>query len=97
MGLPRRDSPVAFRVPCGKERHQETGEEETDVCKALEDIKKHEMKKGMKKGVKQGERLGTLKTLCALVNDGLLKLEEAARRAGLSEEAFGREMKKAGY
>lgn len=77
--------------------NQETGEEETDVCKALEDIKKHEMKKGVKKGVKQGERLGTLKTLCALVNDGLLKLEEAARRAGLSEEAFGREMKKAGY
>ncbi len=67
------------------------------MCKALEDIKKHEMKKGVKKGVKQGERLGTLKTLCALVNDGLLKLDEAARRAGLSEEAFGREMKKAGY
>lgn len=63
------------------------------MCKALEDIKKHEKEKG----VKQGERLGTIKTLCALVSDGLLKLEEAARRAGLSEEAFGREMKRAGY
>ena len=77
--------------------NQEIGEEETDMCKAWEDIKKHEKEKGMKAGRKQGERLGTIKTLCALVNDGLLKADEAARRAKLSKKAFGMEMKKAGY
>ena len=41
--------------------NQETGEEEADVCKALNDIKKNAEKKGMKQGVKQGEtRLGAL-------------------------------------
>ncbi len=63
--------------------------EEADMCKALKDMKKHEMKKGIKagrkqgrkQGVKQGERLGTLKTLCTLINDGLLKADEAVRRA----------------
>ena len=90
-------------------KDQEDGEEETDMCKAIEDMKKHEMKKGLKagrkqgirkgmeQGIEQGERLGTLKTLCALVNDGLLKVDEAARRANLSKKAFGMEMKKAGY
>ena len=62
----------------------QSGEEETDMCKALEDIKKDAMKQG------------TRMTLFSLVGDGLLRLEEAARRAGLSEPAFRREMKKAG-
>lgn len=71
----------------------ESGEEETDMCKALEQIERH----AMKKGVKQGERRGTLMTLFSLVNDGLIKLGEAVRRAGLSEAAFCSEMRKAGY
>ncbi len=91
----------------------ENGEEEADMCKALEDIKKHEMEKGIKagrrqgveqgikqgveQGIKRGERQGTLKTLCDLVHDGLLKADEAARRAKLSEKAFDMEMQKAGY
>ena len=66
----------------------ESGEEEADMCKALDDIEKA----AMKKGIKQGARM----TLFSLVNDGLLKLEEAALRAGLSEQVFRREMKKAG-
>lgn len=66
----------------------ESGEEETDMCKALEDIKQD----ARKKGVKQGTRM----TLFSLVKDGLLQLEEAARRAGLSEQVFRREMKRAG-
>lgn len=71
----------------------ESGEEEADMCKALEDIRKD----AMKKGVKQGERRGTLMTLFSLVNDGLLQLGEAARRANLSESAFSSEMQKAGF
>ncbi len=86
-------------------QNQEEGEEEADMCKAIEDMKKHEMKKGLKvgrkqgrtQGRKQGERLGTLKTLCTLVNDGILEAGDAARRANLSKKAFGMEMKKAGY
>lgn len=71
----------------------ENGEEETDMCKALEDIKRD----ALKKGEKRGERRGTLMTLFSLVSDGLLGLEEAARRADLSETAFCSEMKKGGY
>ena len=75
----------------------ESGEEETDMCKALEQIERHAMKKGVKQGERRGERRGTLMTLFSLVNDGLLKLGEAARRAGLSESAFCSEMRRAGY
>lgn len=77
--------------------NQDSGEEEADMCKALDDIEKYAMKKGRKQGQKQGERSGTLKTLFSLVNDGLVKPAEAARRAKLPEAEFCREMKKAGY
>lgn len=79
----------------------ESGEEETDMCKALEDIKKDALRKGIRQGEKRGEqrgeRQGTLKILFSLVSDGLLALEEAARRAGLTETDFCREMQKGGY
>lgn len=71
------------------------------MCKALEDIKKDALRKGIrqgeKRGEKRGERQGTLKILFSLVSDGLLALEEAARRAGLTENDFSREMQKGGY
>ena len=38
--------------------NQETGEEEADVCKALNEIKKGAERKGIKKGVKQGIQQG---------------------------------------
>ena len=37
------------------------------------------------------------RNLKKMLNDGLLKADEAARRANLSKKAFGMEMKKAGY
>lgn len=81
--------------------HEESGEEVADMCKALDIIERDAVKRGLKRGVKQGmeqgKRIGTLATLFSLVNDGLLKLDEAARRAKLSEAAFSKEMKKAGY
>lgn len=75
------------------------------MCEALKQIERHAMKKGIKqgerrgerRGEKRGQRQGILMTLFSLVNDGLLQLEEAARRADLSEAAFRMEMKKAGY
>lgn len=36
----------------------ESGEEETDMCKAWEDIKKDERRQGVKQGVKQGIKQG---------------------------------------
>ena len=53
--------------------------------------------KGMEKGIIKGHKEGVLAALCSLVNDGLLKLEEAARRVNLSEAEFCDEMKRAGY
>lgn len=56
----------------------ETREEETDMCKALDEIEKNAVKRGLKKGVKQGrkqgERRGALMMLFSLVNDGLLNV-----------------------
>lgn len=79
----------------------ESGEEEANMCEALEGIKKEALKKGIKqgekRGEKRGERKGTLMTLFSLVNDGMLKLDEAARRAGMPEATFSGEMRKAGY
>ena len=70
------------------------------MCKALRDIKKHAERKGRKQGRKQGLqqgiKQGTLATLTSLVVDGLLQIEEAAKRADLSVSAFRIEMKKAG-
>ena len=79
----------------------ETREEETDMCKALDEIEKNAVKRGLKKGVKQGrkqgERRGALMMLFSLVNDGLLNVGEAARRAKLSKDVFCTKMTKAGY
>lgn len=82
-----------------------TREEETDMCKALDEIERNAVKRGLKKGVKQGmkqgvkqgERRGALMMLFSLVNDGLLNVGEAARRAKLSKDVFCAKMTKAGY
>lgn len=70
--------------------NQETGEEEADVCKALNDIKKDAEKKGMKQGVKQGvkqgeTRLGAL--MQKLLADGRM---EDARLAAEDERERSR-------
>ena len=74
-----------------------TREEETDMCKALDEIERNAVKRGLKRGVKQGERRGALMMLFSLVNDGLLNVGEAARRAKLSKDVFCAKMTKAGY
>ncbi len=55
------------------------------------------LEEGREEGREEGKKQGVFMTLCSLVNDGLLKLEEAAERVNLSEAAFCEEMKKAGY
>ena len=39
-------------------------------------------------GREEGREEGTIKVLCDLVEDGILPLEKAAERAGLSPEEF---------
>ena len=44
--------------------------------------------KGRKEGQEEGQEKGTIKTLWSLVTDGLLTMDIAAERAGLSEKEF---------
>ncbi len=55
-----------------------------DMCKAFEDEREE--------GKEEGKMEGILITLCDLVKDGLLKLEDAAKKANMSEEVFGQKM-----
>lgn len=67
------------------------------MCKAVRDIEKYAEKKGRRDGIRQGMELGSLKILCSLVNDGILQFSEAAGRMHLSEAAFRKKMRSAGY
>ncbi len=44
--------------------------------------------KGREEGLKEGKAEGRWATLVELVHDGLLTVKEAAKRAGMTEEAF---------
>ena len=50
------------------------------MCKAVEEIKA--------KSIAEGETKGTLDTLISLVRDGLLDIEEAAKRANMQLKDF---------
>ena len=52
------------------------------------------IKQGFKQGIEQGIEAGMLKTLRALVKDGMLSPAEAAKRAGMSIEEFGKAVSK---
>lgn len=72
-------------------------EELLQEAENMEGLGQSILEEGKREGHKEGRKEGTFMTLCALVNDGLLKLEEAARRMNLSEADFCDKMKKAGY
>ena len=46
------------------------------------------MQQGMQKGMQQGIAKGIINTLWALLNNGIISLSDAAKQAGMSEEAF---------
>lgn len=52
------------------------------------------IKQGFKQGIAQGIEAGMLKTLRDLVKDGMLSPAEAAKRAGMSIEEFGKAVSK---
>lgn len=56
--------------------------------KVLEYEAKDILRAGKREGRKEGRKEGVLQTLCDLVHDGLLAVEEAARRADMTVEEF---------
>ena len=63
--------------------------------KVLEYEAKDILRKGIKEGIEVGTKTGKLETLCELVKDGLLSIEEAAKRVDMTVEEFEKELHKA--
>lgn len=64
--------------------HYNSGKERVDMCEAIEGIRNDAMKEGIAKGLEEG----VLKTLIGLVNDGILTIADAAKRANMSVPEF---------
>ena len=63
-------------------------DEARTLAEEREDGFEEGMKEGMKKGIKQGMELGSLGTLSALVNKGIISISQAAEEAGISVREF---------
>ena len=59
-----------------------------DMCKAFED----ERAEGKAEGERIGREKGAFAMLCDLVKDGMVKIEDAAKRMNMSEEMFCKRM-----
>lgn len=68
--------------------NEELFKEESDVCEAIIDLFRDEYDKGVEDAKQLGVQQGALQQLISLVRDGLLTLEVAIQRSGLSEEEF---------
>ncbi|SCX98740.1 Putative transposase, YhgA-like [Butyrivibrio hungatei] len=66
------------------------GEERVSMCTVLDEIETRGIEKGIKEGIEQGRD----NTLISLVHDGLLSIEVAADRAGVTLDEFKAMMKK---
>jgi flagellar biosynthesis/type III secretory pathway protein FliH len=70
------------------------------MCKAIDDLVEdgrlrgveQGLERGMAQGLERGMIQGKMDTLCSLVKEGLIRIEDAAKRVGLSETAFREEM-----
>ena len=71
-------------VVTNSELHYNSGKERVDMCEAIEGIRNDAMKEGIAKGLEEG----VLKTLIGLVNDGILTIADAAKRANMSVPEF---------
>ncbi len=71
--------------------------EEINMCKAWEDWKQYNWElgkaEGQQEGRQEGRQEGALFILYDLVNDNVINLQEAAKRAKLSEEEFCEKMR----
>ena len=77
------------------------GEEQIDMCLAIEQIKEESMAKGIlrgrEEGILRGREEGTISLLAKLVHGGLLTFAEAAKQAQMTEEQLKAKMNEAGY
>lgn len=46
------------------------------------------IEKGRREGIQEGKLEGAVTTLASLVNDGILSIEDAAKRANMSVDVF---------
>lgn len=63
-----------------------------DLCKAFEDEREEGRVQGKVEGERIGREKGAFAMLCSLVKDGVMKLEDAARRMDMTEEMFHKRM-----
>ena len=72
-------------------KYVKEGNKMTDAMKELYDIFKEESKdKWIKEGKREGIKEGVINTLLMLVKDGIISVEDAAKRANLSVSKFQR-------
>lgn len=64
------------------------GGEVCTMCEVMDRVEQNGIRIGMRKGMRKGVRKGQIDTLVSLVNDGLLAISEAAKRAGLPDKDF---------
>ena len=62
------------------------GKEHVTMCEVLDRVEA----RGREEGIKEGIKEGTVNILISLVNDGILSVADAAKRADMSEESFRR-------
>ena len=60
------------------------GKEKVTMCEVLDRVEARGIEKGRQEGIKEG----TVNVLISLVNDGILSVSDAAKRANMSEESF---------
>ena len=77
------------------------GEEQVDMCLAIQQMQEESEARGLAKGRLEGEKKGRLEgrlqALFELVGGGLLTVTQAAANAKLTEDQFRSEMLKAGF
>ena len=56
------------------------GKENITMCEVLDRVEA--------RGIEKGRKEGTINVLISLVNDGILSVSDAAKRANMSEESF---------
>ena len=66
--------------------------EDSDMCEALRTLMADDINAAKEEGIKEGIKEGTLVTLISLSKDDFISVKEAARRAGMAEDAFREKM-----
>jgi len=80
-------------------KYVKEGNKMTDAMKELYDIFKEDfdqevLEKSKNKWIKEGRKEGAINTLLMLVKDGIISVEDAAKRANISVSAFQKYLNK---